>query len=191
MNLINDKNINNVKLLNGHAITLNMIIEALNLDWRTYDEEYHLSERQVKDYLEKNPFIYFVAIIDNKLVGYINFSPVKKEMYEKIKSGMYIDTVIERDDILEYEDNNKYYIYFASIVVDKQYQGLGVGGRLIQEVRRFMANIEKERGIVIEKIIADVISEGGLKMVSKLGLKVIKDSNHNTKIAEWERDHEK
>lgn len=187
-NKINKEDLKNVKIVSGKDVDFNIIKEALDLEYEFYNDKYHITEKKERSYLERNPYIYFVALYNNKLVGYINFSPITIEMYEKIKTGTFIDTIIEKEDILTYEDNKEYINYFSSVVVDTEYQGYGIGNMLIESVKKFVLNIEKERGIKINKIIADVISKDGMTLVSKLGLKVIKESNHNSKIAEWKRN---
>ena len=175
---------NKYSILGGSEITTEHIIGALNIDYICYPEEYHLSEDACIGYYHKNPFIYFIAVDSlGNVVGYINFSPITDNKYEELRSGKYIDTVITKDDILAYEANNKYSVYFSSICVHPQNRKQGVATSLIEELLRFIEELKKQ-DIEINRIVADAVSDSGYMLLKKLGFSKVRDSSHKTIIME-------
>lgn len=178
--------IKKISIIDGDEVTLDLVKQCIDLDNLVYPGDYLVDFSVSKHYFEKNPYIYYMAVLDDQLVGYVNFCPVKDSFYNKMKSGKYIDTILTGNDILKYEMNKEYSNYFASIVIHKDYQHYGLANKLMEKIKERIGKLKLERNITIKRIVADVLNDGGKKLVSKLGLKEIYKSNHNTIIAEWE-----
>ena len=153
----------------GREITKKDIFDAVQLDYQTYDDMYFVNIDQCYDWFDINPDIYVMAFNDDKLIGYINFSPVSRETYDLIASGNNIDTFINKDSIVPYVDEKNYYFYFSSIVVKKEYQHQGVAKAMLLELKELITSLAKERDIYFAKGVADAISEGGEHILSKFG----------------------
>ena len=174
----------NFQIIHGKDITENHIKSILDLDYMVYDEIYYLDVNTCIKYHQKNPDIYFIALNDSKeLIGYINFSPIKEDLYNLLKSGTVIDTVITANDLLDYKPNNQYSIYFSSICVHPDYRHIGVAKELLKSLIDFIDELKKSN-ITIKRIIADAVSKSGEKILRSNEFDFIRYSEHGTKIME-------
>ena len=115
---------NKFTVITGKDITFNDIKQAVDLDLLVYDDEFHVSPEQCFRWFDVNPDIYVMIRSNeiNKIVGYVNISPVTDDCYEKIKNGHFIDTGITEDMILSYDMPYPYSVYFSSVVIHPNYQ---------------------------------------------------------------------
>ena len=173
-----------IRILEGNKIDHKMISGAIQLDRISYEDMYQLSEDTCFDYYEKNQDIYIMAVDDEsgQVVGYINFSPVKSAIYEQLKSGNVIDTVITGEDVLPYQDGTHYLGYFSSIVVHPEYRQHGVATQMLICWADFVCRMAKNRNIYFNEIVADAISDVGAHLLSEIGFSLVKASKHESKI---------
>ncbi len=175
---------NEYKLLFGDMVTDNAIKEALDIDRLSYDEIYFLDTQKCINYHKKNKYIYIMAENSfGKIVGYINYSPITDEMYEFLKSGYEVDTVITADDILEYKADTEYSIYFSSICVHPKYRKKGISKLLLSGLD-ILNDALSAANITTKRIIADAVSESGKKLLLSRGFTVTCTTNHDSLIME-------
>lgn len=174
----------NITYVTKEDVTNEQIVQALALDRISYDEEYFLDAETCFAYYEKNPNIYIMAVDDStrSVVGYINFSPVNKEMYDALISGQVIDTAIRPDDISTYRDHNEYYGYMSSIVVRPDKRKHGIATEMLEILRTFICKLAIERDIYFLEIVADAVSDVGNYILSKMGFSLVGSSGHDTRI---------
>lgn len=172
-------------VIEGSSVTAEDILQACMLDQMVYEEEYYVTLQQCLEWHKKNDRIY-TMIRDNTtkdIIAYVNMSPVTKEYYDKIKSGQFIDTYLPPDAIVDYFLPDTYYLYFSSIVVHPDYQNSTVFLILFNAITQKFLELGKEQ-ILIEKIVADAVSEKGQKFCELFGMQKQKDSHHNSQIYE-------
>lgn len=176
-----------LRILSGPQITRRHIEQALLLDRISYDDEYQLQTDTCVGYYQKNPDIYFMAVVParDQVVGYINFSPVTEAMYQRIRSGAVIDTVITADDVVTYRDGVPCWGYLSSIAVHPDYRDQGLAARLLYQLEAFIARLASERDIYFHAIVADAVSAGGRHLLSESGFQQIRTSAHDTNIMEF------
>ncbi len=168
----------------GKEITQQNIRDALDIDYMCYDDIYHLDWEQCAGYHRKNPYIYIMAVDDEgSVVGYINFSPVTGKIYDLMRSGKSVDTIICAEDILEYEEGKDYSVYFSSICVHPDHRGKGIAGMLLNTLIELLRSIDAA-GINIERIVADAVTDSGERLLTSLGFEVVCMSEHGSKIME-------
>lgn len=172
-------------IITGKQITLEDIKQAVYLDTVVYDNIYHVDTAQCESWFAVNPDIYVMAkdLTTNRVVAYINISPVTDECYEKIKNGDFIDTGISSDMILSYDMPFPYSVYFSSIVIHPDYQNTEV----FMEI--FNAVIDKflvlgEREVFIRRMLADAVTKHGEKFCKLFGMSKVKDSSHDSFLYE-------
>ncbi len=174
-------------IIYGKQITPDNIREALDIDFMCYDDIYHLEWQQCVDYHKRNPYIYIMAVdVSGKIVGYINFSPVTEKIYEIMRSGKSVDTIISSDDILEYREGETYSMYLSSICVHPKYQGKGIAKLLLSNLKELIRCVE-DNEIVIKRIVADAVTEAGERILTSMGFEVVCLSEHGSKIMEDKR----
>lgn len=171
-------------ILSGNKINREMISEAIHLDRLSYDDVYQLQVDTCFDYLEKNSDIYIMAT-DNEsghVIGYINFSPIREEIYSDLVSGSVIDTVITGDDVLPYEDGLFYWGYFSSIVVHPKYRQHGIATQMLLCWSDLVFQLAQNRSIYFKGIVADAVSDIGVHLLSEIGFTFAKESTHASSI---------
>lgn len=175
-------------IIAGRQITGRDIYAAAYLDRETYEEEYFLTVETCTGYIEKNPFIYTMAVDDEsgRIIAYLNFSPVTETMYETIRSGEVLDTVITPADIVPYVPDSEIYAYMSSIVVAEVYRGQGIALALFRHFFRFLSEYTNENRIIIRRIVADTVTESGYRIAEKMGFDFVRDSNHDSKIMDFD-----
>ena len=177
--------IQSVSIITGRQITTKDIKEAVELDSLVYDDIYHVDSNQCEEWFKVNPDIYVMAkdTITDRVIAYVNISPITEDCYEKIRRGDFIDVGITADMILSYDMPFPYSVYFSSIVIHPDYQNSEVFMQL------FNAIVEKfisfgEHGVFIRRMIADAVTSNGEKFCKLFGMNKVKSSNHKSMLYE-------
>lgn len=174
-----------IKILSGREVTSTDIMQAVELDKLVYDDVYCVDSKLCEEWVKANPDIYVMAKdeIENKIIAYVNISPVTDECYERLKKGDFIDTGITSDMILSYDMPFPYSVYFSSIVIHPSFQNTEVFMEL------FNAVIDKfiylgHHEVYIRRMIADAVTKNGEKFCKLFGMVKVKGSNHNSTLYE-------
>lgn len=172
-------------VITGKQITAKDIEQAIELDALVYDDIYHVGEAQCLEWFEVNPDIYVMAR-DNKkdkIIAYVNISPVTGECFERIKNGDFIDTGITADMLLGYDMPYPYNVYFSSIVIHPDYQNTSVFFMLFNAVvKKFLYLGEHE--VFIKRMLADAVTKNGEKFCKMFGMEKLKGSDHESSLYE-------
>ncbi len=172
------------KIIFGEQIKDNHLIDALKLDQMVYKDIYQIDFERCKAFIKRNPEIYIMAVNENdEVVGYINYSPISSEMYDKMLGGEEIDSNITPEDIKAYKPGSDHQIYFSSICVHPDFRKQGVAKTLLTFLKEYEENLEK-KGIHISKVVADAVSDSGRNILISNGFKFIKESSHDSTIME-------
>lgn len=178
----NDKQIT---IITGKQVTVDDIRQAVYLDSLVYDDIYHVDTKQCEEWFAVNHDIYVMAkdIKSNRVVAYVNISPITDECYERLKQGDYIDTGITADMILSYDMPYPYSLYFSSIVIHPDYQNTEVFMEIFNSiVDKFITLGEHE--VFIRRMIADAVTKNGEKFCKLFGMKKITGSTHESSLYE-------
>ena len=174
-----------IKIISGREITNTDLEQAVELDGLVYDDVYHVDPTLCEEWVKANPDIYVMAkdITTNKIIAYVNISPVTEECYEQLKNGDFIDTGITSDMILSYDMPFPYSVYFSSIVIHPAFQNTEVF------VELFNAVIDKfiflgQHEVYVRRMIADAVTKNGEKFCKLFGMTKIKGSSHNSTLYE-------
>ena len=174
-----------ISIITGRQITRQDIQQAIELDLLVYDDVYHVDTTQCEEWFRVNPDIYVMAkdVDTNKVIAYVNISPVTDECYDKIKNGDFIDTGITADMILSYDMPFPYSLYFSSIVIHPDYQNTDVFMKILNAIiNKFVYLGEHE--VYIKRMIADAVTHNGEKFCKLFGMKKLKGSNHDSTLYE-------
>ena len=171
-------------IIAGSNVNHKMLSEAIQLDRISYDDIYQLQVETCYDYFEKNNDIYIMALDDesDRVIGYINYSPIKESIFTDLVSGSTVDTVITGDDVLPYKDGCFYWGYFSSIVVHPEYRQHCVATQMLLYWSNLVLRLAADRNIYFKKIVADAVSDIGEHLLSELGFTLIRPSMHKSKI---------
>lgn len=177
----------NFFIIKDRDVTEEDIKKALKLDNKYYhnhiDDSEQFSLEQCLCWNKKNNHRIYTMLKDTEgdILGYINAAPINDKCYSDIKDGKYPDADIDCDCIVKYTIPGKYNLYFASIVIDEDKQG----GKnfFIQLFNGFLdklITLANEEDIVISRIIADAVTTEGKEICERLGMKKIKETEHDS-----------
>lgn len=169
--------------ITGKDIQLDMIDQTIEIDNLIYPEKYRGMKDVCYAWFEKNPHIY--TLIQDKqterVVGYINAIPLEKEYYQRLEKGATIDLEIPANEIRRYDLPDFYFLYFASIGIHPSYQSTSTFRALYDA---FIETLIKftHQDIFISEIMADAVTEEGVRLCKYAGMKKVIDSNHKSTI---------
>jgi hypothetical protein len=144
------------------------IKSMLELNYKIYPPEWHVTEHYVKKIMSKNPEVYNILTTKDGTKGIVSLFPLNKDIYESILNGK-----IEEDDlseyILDYFTPKEVYIYLISLIVDvfdpnRKTYAKNIIQSIPFELKRILA-----KGIDIKEIGAIAISPEGEKILPKIG----------------------
>lgn len=168
----------------GKLVEPDFIRQALAIDRVVYPGEFFLSFEQCLGFFRKNPYVYLFALDEatGRVVGYVNYSPLGDAAYESIRKGT-CDSFLTAADVVAYSPGEEHSLYFSSIVVHPDFRRMGVS-RLLQRVLDVLVAELRRCGIFIVRELADVLSDGGERIVTSRGYRFVGMSGHGTKIME-------
>lgn len=163
-----------------------LLKKCIELDNRVYENKYVGDLDLYKEAYKKdcNNFIFAINIANGDVVGYLFAAPLKNKAYEKMRTGCFIDTEsISEEDILSLKRDTFNNIYIYSIVVNPEYQGMGISKKLVDTL---MSRLEKMSidGYNIKSILADTVNPKAFGNLSRYGLVPINRSQHNSVVVE-------
>lgn len=178
---------NDFRIVRGRDVepemVLNMVKDMIEIDKLVYREEFQGTQEVSLSWADKNPDIYTYMLDDTtgKVVGYINAMPIKEELADKIVKGESFDTDISASDILTFEDDTTYTLYFCSIAVHPEYRGTTAFTALYNAFIMHLIHLT-ERGIYITKLLADGVTAKGARMCRLSGLDKLLDTSYGSEI---------
>jgi len=159
------------------------VIDLIKLDYDNYfGSDVGDLESCIK-WLEICPEVYTIVKKDKEIIGYINFLPITKDCYEKIKQGNKKDYEISLDDVLDFRIGDNYCL-FMSIVLKKIYRKSMCLFFLLNGFKDKLYNLYK-KGICIKGVIADCITHDGEKLAKYYNGKFICRTKTGSKIFEF------
>ncbi|MGN0960648.1 MAG: hypothetical protein ACI4PF_00445 [Christensenellales bacterium] len=157
-----------------------LIKDMIELDKLVFKGEDIGAFDKCKEWVKINPDIYTVLMLDNKVIGYINFMPITDKAYQAIKQGKLKDYELTGSEIITYSSTKLLKCLFTSIVIKPEHQDT----QAIIELWNGFINKLKTMKINISSIVIDCVSEMGEKFIKQhLNVKFIINS-HNGKIYE-------
>jgi hypothetical protein len=142
----------------------------LQLNYKIYPPEWHVSEEYVHRILKKNSEVYNILKIEEETKGIFSLFPLDKDIYEAILQGEMEETDLS-EYILDYGESKEVYLYLISLIVDihdpkrKLY-----ASNLIKKIPFELKRLQS-KGIKIREIGAIAISPEGEKILPRIGFK--------------------
>ena len=173
------------EILRGVDMTLAEIKDVVALDDRNFDACYHSTPEQNWELFKTNRESGFVVRDreTGRLVAYTMLLPVTDSTYLRIRKGAFLDTELTPDMVVRYDVPGIYHLYFTGVVVHPEHRSV----RMVMAM--FNAMIDDfialaERGIFIDRMIADVVTADGRKFCRFFGLDTVCESDHHSTIYE-------
>jgi len=137
------------------------INKLLIMDSEVFDQKDNVNIDLLKDWLKVNNEIYTILKFNNQPVGYINFTAITEECYDKFKIGENKDYMLTVKDIAPFK-KGKNFCLFTSIVIKKEFRDGKALKILWNGFRKKIKQLEKH-GKFVEKVIVDCVSIDGIK----------------------------
>lgn len=176
---------NRYEVLHGSQLMLADLDGVIELDRISLDACYQVTAGDDYMLFKDNPENGLI-IRDRetkKIVGYSMLLPIRQDMYEKIRSGTFVDTDFKPEMTFKYGEPGIYHLYFASIVVHPEHRSAALVLTMLDAMVEDFIRLA-ERGIWFSDMIADVVSNEGAKFCRLFGLKKICATNHDSFIYE-------
>lgn len=140
------------------------------------DKTYYKKVNDMEWYISRyNKFHYAYLLKDGeKIVGYILAVPIRKQLYDAIKSGVLMDVNDVNPNMIV---NESYYNYITSIAILSEYRGKGYGKSMLETL------LDNGRGFYI----AISVNKEGYNLCNKYMFEMLKIDN-STHIFEKEID---
>jgi ribosomal protein S18 acetylase RimI-like enzyme len=161
-------------------ITLDIEKQIISLDKESFaNQDDYWEENKSLELFKQNKKIELAAINGDELMGYILCLALTKKEYEKIRKGEHLESDIGINDVIAKDKlRDATNLYFSIIAIKPKYQGLRLGNILLESL-----NIEIEK-YNVSRILAYVVSSGGMAITKKLGLKEIGKNIEGASIME-------
>ena len=142
------------------------IDDIITLDDDFYDQAYLWDNDYQRKVYDRNHDSFIAVSLDNKLVGYINYLSITKELYESMKESNEIVDDFKLEDIIPFGD--KIYLTVNSIVILKEHQD----GEVIKLINNEF--LKKINNLSIKGINTIAISPDGNKWAQEMGFTLYK-----------------
>lgn len=147
------------------------VLSMLELNYKIYPKEWHVSPEFVFEVLKKNKEVYNLIKINGEVKGISTFFPLDEQTYHGVLKG----EINERElcnYLLDYEQPKEVYLYLISIIVDISENHDKVYSRpLILNIPNQLKKII-EKGMIIKEIGAIAISEDGNNILKRIGFEL-------------------
>lgn len=144
--------------------------DVLQLEYRLYPKQWHVSEKFVKEVLTRNEEIIRVLDVNGAIKGHYAFLPLEKAVYEKVLHGE-MDEKELADYILDYKEPKNVFLYWTTVMVDtKDPLRTQLAKNLLSDIPYYLQDL-KEKGIHVIEIGGIFISEQGIRVAQRFGMK--------------------
>ena len=170
-----------MKIIFSTNISEDFIYDVQKIDRQVYLPSECASFETDRDRWLKNKDSYILLYDEtshsNKFIGYMSFFPISDELLHLMKTtDKAYDDDITPDMIKAYEGD--VHIFILSIVVHADYRNGEAICKLTNAFKDFIEEKNSSKVCNIKDITALAVSDGGRKILGKLGLKKLKEVEH-------------
>ena len=174
------------EVLRGFDLSVEEIKEIVDLEDRSFDARYHTTLEQECALFKTNRES-GVVIRDREtgsIVAYMMLLPVTEEVYGLIRKGVLLDTALDPDKVvLRFGAPGIYHLFFASVIVSPAHRSARMITAMVDAMVEDFIALAK-RGILIDRMVADVVSGDGRKFCRLFGFEKVGESDHDSLIYE-------
>ncbi|WP_416149089.1 hypothetical protein ACM26V_23030 [Salipaludibacillus sp. HK11] len=157
------------------------ITAMLELNYKIYPKEWHVSKEFVLNIMSKNSSVYRTLKVNGEIKGIYSLFPFSKGVYENILNGKLDESELD-EFLLDYEVPKEIYLYLISMIVDIHDQDYKKYTKtIIKDLRKQLKWI-KRQGMTIKEVGAIAISDDGKRILHKLGFHRGKDLVENNNV---------
>lgn len=159
----------NLVLIKGKDLEDDIIKEINDLNRQYLDHEYIWNDNYYQEIFNNNKDSLLIIKDKKKLVGYINYLVIDKDLYLEIKDSLKLKKEFRLIDVLDFK-KNKNYLILNKIVIDKSYRDTKVIRLLSNGLRKELRRKNKS-GFLISGLVSYGITHDGKKFLENYGFK--------------------
>jgi predicted N-acetyltransferase YhbS len=159
------------------------ISDILAIDASVFDPAFQGTDSSLRSRYNINKESYILAFDDSKIVGYVAFFPITKDLSERMKTeNKPYDDDIQPEDILPSYGyyNDDFDMFLISLAVLPGHHGRGIGAELMKRSFDFISGKIKE-GCKIKNAYAYAYTGAGERLLLKGGYTELKNIIHPEK----------
>lgn len=164
-----------IKILNEMNYEHFKIMMLLEKEY--YSEEFITPVDEAYNWYKKFPNTTVAATDGERIVGFVNLFPIKKEIFELILVGKFNDQNLTLNHIESF-NSERFNMFLSCIVVKKEYRKMGLAKKLLQSAVMQYESISDR----CDWIIVDNVTEEGERFSEKYGFSFVCHSTHNSKV---------
>lgn len=172
-------------VVGGKDLSLEEVDEIIRLDALSFDACYRVTAGD--DYAlfraNRENGIVIKEKATGRIVGYSMLLPVTHETYEMIRRGEFVDTELTPEMVVKYDRPGIYELYFASVAVHPDHRNAQMIILMLDAMVQSFIDLT-DRGIYIDRMLADVVSREGVKFCRLFGLTEVCPTNHGSTLYE-------
>lgn len=158
----------------SNKVTDELLKEMIELDNSVFEGQDVGDFSKCKEWLSANEDIYTVLLLDDRVVGYINFMPITDECYYKFRAGLVKDYQLTGKDILRFSTTQPLNCLLTSIVIEKSLRD----GQAIKFLWDGFINKIQRLKAKIGKVILDCVTIDGENFAKRnFNAKFLSNSN--------------
>ncbi len=171
-------------ILTGEEFNIDFLPRIMDLDAQCYADEYVGELAMMEERYLRNPRT-FVCVMDGiRLVGYMNFFPVKAALWDEIvETGKHIrDDDIRGDELADYSTEEPNRLFIISVVISPDYRNdKNAVITLTDGFADYLNRLEAE-GYEIDAISATAVSEDGMKFLRMRNFHLYREIEDGNKV---------
>ena len=150
------------------------------LELRYYGAEFITPAAEAWRWYERYPYTVLVAAEGDKVIGFVNLFPVKKEIFDALQDGTFNDHYLTPDGVEDIykESDAPLYMFLSCILVEPEYRARGITRELLRAAVAQYAEV----GHRCTEVITDNVTPEGEAFSRRFGFYKWKESNHASVI---------
>jgi hypothetical protein len=148
------------------------IAGMLELNYKIYPKEWHVSTDYVHNIMKINKEVYRVVKQGELVKGIYSLFPLEKSIYEKVLAGQIEEGQLD-NYLLNYMAPKDVFLYFISFIVDIYDQNKKAYTKALLKDMRDRLNGFEAKGIKIMEVGAIAISEDGQRILRRIGFQLV------------------
>lgn len=164
--------------------TYDDIVESNRIEKLVLPPDLIASAEKTHEWFQYNPFTMIGArdATTGKLIGFFNTLPITDDLFEKIRSGDFVDTNLGLEQIRQYDIPGFYKLYLCSFCIHPSYNTTNAFKVIYTSFVDFLLYLATEHEIFISDIIADGVTFKGSSLCESIGMNKLKLTTHSSNL---------
>lgn len=164
----------NIYTVKSIRISMSTVHAIDKLDKKVLDGEYRWDEETIKELTKDHKYSYILVKDENKVIGYVNFLNLEKDIYEKMLKSYDLYDDFSKEDIVDFTKNRKAYLNLNAIVLNDDYLNSDTTHKIENAIKRYIRTMRKNR-FYIQELCCFAVNHLETKVLEDLGFEKVRD----------------